>query len=149
MADLLSTRIFESTKTAMKARDKQRVGILRLMSADIKRVEIDERRTLSDDDVVVVLNRMIKQRQDSESQFRNAGRIDLADQEAYEIVVIREFMPSALSDAEIDALIEAAIEESGAASARDMGKVMALLRGKLTGRADMSAVSNRVKARLA
>ena len=147
MADLVS-RISESTKTAMKARDKARVGVLRLMSADIKRVEIDERRTLSDADVVAVLNKMIKQRQDSESQFRNAGRVDLADQEAYEIGVIEEFMPAALDDAAIDALIEAAVAETGAASARDMGKVMAALRGKLTGRADMAVVSNRVKARL-
>ena len=147
MADLLS-RISESTKVAMKARDKARVGVLRLMSADIKRVEIDERRTLSDSDVLAVLNKMIKQRQDSESQFRNAGRIDLADQEAYEIGVIKEFMPAALGDAEIDALIEAAVAETGAASARDMGKVMGALRGKLTGRADMAVVSNRVKARL-
>jgi uncharacterized protein len=147
VADLLS-RISESTKTAMKARDKARVGVLRLMSADIQRVAIDERRTLSDTDVVAVLNKMIKQRQDSESQFRNAGRIDLADQEAYEIGVIKEFMPAALDDAEIDALIDAAVSETGAASARDMGKVMSALRAKLTGRADMAAVSNRVKARL-
>jgi len=147
VADLL-TQISESTKTAMKARDKSRVGILRLMSADIKRVAIDERRTLSDTDVVAVLNRMIKQRQDSESQFRAAGRTDLADQESYEIGVIKEFMPTALTDAEIDAAIDAAISETGAATARDMGKVMAALRSKLTGRADMGAVSGRVKARL-
>ena len=147
MADLIS-RISESTKIAMKARDKARVGVLRLMSSDIKRVEIDERRSLSDSDVVAVLNKMIKQRQDSESQFRNAGRIDLADQEAYEIGVIKEFMPTALGDAEIDALIDAAVNETGATSARDMGKVMGALRGKLTGRADMAVVSNRVKSRL-
>ena len=147
MADLLS-RISEETKVAMKARDKARVGVLRLISADVKRVEIDERRALSDADVVAVLNRMIKQRQDSESQFRGAGRADLADQEAYEIVVIKEFMPTALSDAEIDALIDAAVVATGASSVRDMGKVMAALRGQMTGRADMSVVSGRVKARL-
>lgn len=133
----------------MKARDKSRVAALRLVGAEIKRIEVDERRELADTDVVAVLNRMLKQRNDSESQFRAAGRIDLADQEAYEIALIKEFMPTALGEAELDALIRGAIAASGAASMRDMGKVMAALRESVQGRADMAAVSTRVKALLA
>jgi len=132
----------------MKARDKERVAVLRLVGAEIKRVEVDERRELADADVVAVLNRMLKQRNDSESQFRAAGRVDLADQEAYEITVIKEFLPAALGDAELDAMIRSAIASSGATSMRDMGKVMAALREAVQGRADMAAVSARVKALL-
>jgi len=148
MSDLRG-RIVEATKTAMKARDKPRVGVLRLVGSEIKRIEVDERRELSDPDVLAVLNRMIKQRNDSEGQFRAAGRIDLADQEAYEIATIREFMPEALGDAQLDELIRAAITASGATSMRDMGKVMTVLRDSVQGRADMSLVSARVKALLA
>jgi hypothetical protein len=122
---------------------------LRLVGAEIKRIEVDERRELADTDVVAVLNRMLKQRNDSESQFRAAGRVDLADQEAYEIALIKEFMPTALSETELDALIRGAITASGAASIRDMGKVMAALRESVQGRADMALVSTRVKALLA
>jgi uncharacterized protein YqeY len=145
----LRARIDEATKAAMRARDKGRLAALRLVLAELKRLEVDERRALSEEDVVGVLNRMLKQRHDSETQFRNAGRLDLAEQEAFEIDLIREFMPAALTDAEVDALIERAIAESGASSARDLGKVMAILRGPAAGRADMAAVSARVKARLA
>jgi uncharacterized protein YqeY len=148
MSDLRG-RIAEATKDAMKARDKSRVAALRLVGAEIKRIEVDERRELADTDVVAVLNRMLKQRNDSESQFRAAGRVDLADQEAYEIALIKEFMPTALGEAELDALIRGAIAASGAASMRDMGKVMAALRESVQGRADMAAVSTRVKALLA
>ena len=147
MADL-RTRISEATKAAMKAREKSRVGALRLMSADIQRVEVDERRTLSDDDVIVVLTRMLKQRAESESQFRSAGRTDLADQEALETAIIREFMPEPLTESELAAIVDAAVQQSGASSMRDMGKVMALIRDQVAGRADMAAISANVKARL-
>jgi uncharacterized protein YqeY len=147
MSDLRG-RIAEATKDAMKSRDKSRVAVLRLIGSEIKRIEVDERRELPDADVVAVLNRMLKQRNDSESQFRAAGRIDLADQEAFEIGLIREFMPEALGEAQIDAAIRDAIAASGATSMRDMGKVMSALRDALQGRADMAVVSTRVKALL-
>ena len=147
MSDL-SGRIGEATKTAMKARDKSRVAVLRLVNSDIKKLSVDERRELTDADVLAVLNRMLKQRNDSETQFRAAGRVDLADQEAYEIRVIREFMPEPLNDAQLDELIRSAIAESGAASMRDMGKVMGVLRDVVQGRADLGVVSARVKALL-
>jgi len=132
----------------MKARAKERVAVMRLIGAEIKRIEVDERRELTDPDVVAVLNKMLKQRNDSETQFRAAGRVDLADQEAYEITVIKEFLPAALGDAELDAMIRNAIASSGATTMRDMGKVMAALREAVQGRADMAAVSARVKALL-
>jgi uncharacterized protein len=145
----LKQRIAAATTAAMKARDKQRVAALRLVNADIKRVEVDERRELGDDDVVVILNRMLKQRQDSLTQFEAAAREDLAATERYEIALLREFLPEPLSGEEIDRLILAAIAASGASTLRDMGKVMAELRPQVQGRADMGAVSARVKARLA
>lgn len=144
----LRERIRQATHDAMKARDKARVATLRLMSADIQRVEVDERRTLGDEDIVGVLNRMLKQRLESQAQFRDAGRMDLADQETYEISVVREFMPRPLTEPEIAAIIDAAIRESGATSMRDMGKVMALVRDQVTGRADMAQISATVKSRL-
>jgi uncharacterized protein len=147
-ASVLKQRITAATTAAMKARDKARVAVLRLVNAEIKRVEVDERRELSDDDVIAVLNRMLKQRQDSLSQYESAGRDDLAEQERYEIALVREFLPQPLAEAELDALIDAAIAASGAASMRDMGKVMAELKPKIHGRADMGAVSTKVKARL-
>jgi uncharacterized protein YqeY len=147
MSDL-NGRISEATKTAMKDRDKSRVGVLRLINAETKRISVDERRELTDADVLSVLNKMLKQRNDSESQFRAAGRIDLADQEAYEIGIIREFMPEPLGEAQLDELIRKAITTSGAASMRDMGKVMAILRDAVQGRADLGLVSARVKALL-
>jgi uncharacterized protein YqeY len=147
MSDLRG-RIAEATKDAMKSREKSRVAVLRLIGSEIKRIEVDERRELPDADVLAVLNRMLKQRNDSESQFRAAGRTDLADQEAFEIGVIREFMPQALGESQIDAAIRDAIAASGATSMRDMGKVMSALRDALQGRADMAVVSTRVKALL-
>jgi uncharacterized protein YqeY len=147
MSDL-NGRISEATKTAMKDRDKPRVGVLRLINSETKRITVDERRELTDADVLAVLNKMLKQRNDSETQFRAAGRVDLADQEAYEIRVIREFMPEPLGDAQLDDMIRGAIATSGAASMRDMGKVMAILRGAVQGRADLGLVSARVKALL-
>lgn len=144
----LKERISTETKTAMKARDSARLAVLRLVNSEIKRVEVDERRVLGDQDIVNVLEKMLKQRVDSESQYRNAGRNDLADQEAFEIKLVKEFMPTPFSEAEVKAAIEVAIQESGASSVREMGAVMNLLKSRLAGRADMRAVSGLVKARL-
>jgi uncharacterized protein YqeY len=144
----LKQRISEATKDAMRARDKARVAALRLVNADIQRVEVDTRKVLTDDDVLGILNRMVKQRQDSLTQFEAAGREDLAAVERYEISVVREFMPEPLSEAELDAAIAAAIAATGAKSMKDMGSLMAELRPRVQGRADMGVVSARVKARL-
>jgi uncharacterized protein YqeY len=144
----LKQRIGDATTDAMKARDKARVATLRLIKADIQRVEVDERRSLSDDDVIAVLNRMLKQRQDSLGQYEAAGREDLAAQERYEIALVREFLPEPLGEAELERLIDAAMAATGAASMRDMGKVMAELKPRIHGRADVGAVSGKVKARL-
>jgi uncharacterized protein YqeY len=135
-------------KAAMRARDKQRLATMRLILAAIKQREVDERITLNDEQTIAVLDRMVKQRRDSIDQFRQAGRDDLADQENFELEIVQSYMPAALSDDEIDRLIESAIAESGAQSMRDMGKVMALLKPAIQGRADMAAVSGRVKARI-
>ena len=132
----------------MRARDRARLATLRLVTAEFKRVEVDERIELDDARVLAILDKMLKQRTDSEAQYRAADRADLADQEAAEMVVIRDFMPAALSETEIDAAIDAAIAASGAESMRDMGKVMSMLKPELQGRADMGAVSGRVKGRL-
>ena len=144
----LKQQITAATTAAMKARDKERVATLRMVNAEIKRVEVDERRTLADEDVLTILNRMLKQRQDALSQFEQAGRDDLAAKERYEIGIVREFLPQPLSDDELAALVDAAVQASGAETMRDMGKVMAELRPRVQGRADMAAVSARVKARL-
>jgi uncharacterized protein YqeY len=148
MSDL-STRITDDVKAAMKAKDKPRLGVLRLITAAIKQREVDERITLDDDQVLAVLEKMIKQRKDSIAQFEKAGRDELAQQEAFEIGIIQDYLPEQLSDAEIDALIAEAISSSGAASMKDMGKVMGMLKPKLAGRADMGAVSGKIKAQLA
>ncbi len=148
MSDLRE-RLQNETKAAMRARDKQRLGVLRLISADIQRLEVDERRTLAEPDLLAVLNRMLKQRRDSLQQYQAAGREDLAAQESYEIDVINEFMPAQLEAAALQALIQAAIAETGASGAKDMGKVMNLLRPQVTGRTDMAALSQAVKAALA
>ncbi|MGE0626029.1 MAG: GatB/YqeY domain-containing protein [Pseudomonadales bacterium] len=144
----LKARIVEETRTAMKARDKERVGALRMISADIQRVEVDERRTLSDDDVLTVLTRMLKQRSDALSQFEQAGREDLAAKERFEIGVIESFMPAAMSEADIEALVDRVVSETGAAGMKDMGRVMGAVKAAITGRADMALVSAKVKARL-
>jgi len=144
----LKTSIESAVKDAMRAREKARLATLRLVTAEFKRVEVDERIELDDARVLAILDKMIKQRTDSEAQYRAADRADLADVEAAEMAVIREFMPAALSDEEIDAAIDAAVAASGAESMRDMGKVMGILKPELQGRADMGAVSGRVKARL-
>ena len=131
----LQARISEDTKLAMKARDKARVATLRMVNSEIKRIEVDERRELSDEDVLGILNRMLKQRRDSLNQFEQAERMDLADQERFEIGVIESFMPESLSEQELDALIARVVQEVGATTMKDMGQVMGLIKSEVTGRA--------------
>jgi len=132
----------------MRAGEKTRLGTLRMMSAAIKQKEVDERREMSDADLLAILDKMVKQRRESLEQYEAAGRDELAAVEYAEIAIIAEFLPQPLSDTEIDVLIDQAIADSGAESVRDMGKVMAQVKPQAQGRADMGAVSARVKARL-
>jgi uncharacterized protein len=145
----LKLKLTEDMKAAMKGGDKDRLGVIRLVNAGIKQREVDERIMLDDTQVLVVLEKMLKQRRDSVSQFQAAGRTDLADKETYEISVIQGYMPAQLSPAEVDAAIAAAIAESGATGAKDMGKVMGLVKSKVAGRTDMGKLSELVKAKLA
>jgi len=144
----LKARIGEAVKDAMRAGDKPRLGTLRMVSAAIKQREVDSRETLDDAAVLAVLDKMVKQRRESLAQYREAGRDDLADREQAELEILAEFLPQPLSDAELDGLIEEAVNATGAATPRDMGKVMGELKPRVQGRADMGAVSARVKARL-
>ena len=148
MSQSLTERIKEDMKTAMRARDSQRLAVIRLILAAIKQREVDERITLDDAQVVGVLGKMIKQRRESISQFEQAGRQDLVDKEVFEVSVIETYLPPALDDAELDTMVAEAITSSGAASPKDMGKVMAALKDRIQGRADMGVVSAKVKARL-
>ncbi len=145
---VLKQRINEDMKSAMRAADKRRLGTIRLLMAAIKQREVDERIVLDDTQVIAVIEKMIKQRRDSISQYEAAGRQELADQEIYEIEVLQAYMPAALSETEVDTLIEAAIAHAGAVSAKDMGKVMAVLKPQMQGRADMGQVGAKVKAKL-
>jgi hypothetical protein len=145
---VLKQRLNDDMKAAMKAGDKPRLGVIRLINAAIKQREVDERTELDDSQVLAVLEKMLKQRRDSIAQYESAGREDLAANERLELQIIQGYLPEALSDAEVDAHIEQAINATGAASMRDMGKVMAVLKPRLQGRAEMGAVSQRVKARL-
>ena len=145
----LKERISEDMKSAMRAKETAKLGAIRLLMAAMKQREVDERITLSDADIVAIADKLIKQRRDSVSQYSAAGRQDLADAEQFEIQVLSAYMPAALSDAEIDAAIAAAIAQTGAASPADMGKLMGILKPQLAGRADMTAVSAKVKAALA
>lgn len=147
--DLLTDRIKEEMKAAMKGGDKARLGVIRLILAAIKQVEVDERIVLDNERIIQVLDKMLKQRRESIRQFADAGRVDLVAIEEAEIPVIQDFMPQALTETEIDAMVKDAVAESGAESVKDMGKVMALLKAKMQGRADMSAVSLKIKAALA
>lgn len=149
MASPLKQRIQSDVTDAMRAKDKSRLGTLRLVTAAIKQIEVDTRDELDDPGVLVVLEKMLKQRRDSLQQYSDAGRKDLADQESYEIGIIEAYMPEALPAKELDALIDAAIAETGADSMRDMGKVMGLLKSQVQGRADLGAVSGAVKQKLA
>lgn len=147
--ETLKSQITSAMKEAMKAKEKERLGTIRLILADIKKVEVDERIDVDDTRVLAILDKMVKQRRDSVKQYTDAGRDDLAQVEANEIEVIQAFLPKALTDDEISELITSAIAESGAASMQDMGKVMNLLKPKLQGRADVGSVSQKVKAALA
>jgi len=144
----LKEQLTASMKDAMRARDKERLGTIRLMQSEIKRIEVDERIELDDARVLQILDKMIKQRRDSAKQFRDAERAELAVIEETEITVIEEFMPAQLSADEVAKLVSAAVAESGAASMADMGKVMAILRPQVQGRSDMGAVSQLVKSKL-
>lgn len=145
----LKNRLTEDMKAAMKAGDRDTLGVIRLANAAIKQREVDERIELDDAQVLAVLEKMVKQRKDSVSQYAAAGREDLAEIERAEIVVIERYLPEKLDGAEIDAAIDAAIAETGAAGAADMGRLMGVLKPRLAGRADMGEVSRRVKQRLA
>lgn len=145
----LKTQLTEDMKAAMKGGDKDRLGVIRLINAAIKQREVDERIVLDDAQVLGVLEKMLKQRRDSVSQFQAAGRTDLADKETFEIGVITAYLPAQLSAAEVDAIIAATIAEAGAAGPKDMGKVMGLVKPKVAGRTDMGKLSERVKTRLA
>lgn len=147
-ASPLKITIQDSVKDAMRAKDKDRLGTLRQITAAIKQLEVDNRQDLSDDDIIVVLTKMTKQRKDSLSQFEQAGREDLAVIERAELAIIEEFLPTPLTESELKAAIASAIAESGASSIKDMGAVMNVLRPKVQGRADMGAVSSQVKAAL-
>ena len=145
---MLKLRLQEEMKAAMKGGDKQRLSIVRLILAAIKQREVDDRAELTDEQVLAVLDKMVKQRRDSVSQFEAAGRTELAAQESYEIGVIQEFLPTALTEEEISALVDEAIASTGAAAIRDMGKAMGVIKPKVQGRADMGMVSALVKSKL-
>jgi uncharacterized protein YqeY len=145
----LKEKITEDMKAAMRARDAQRLGAIRLLTAAIKQKEVDERIELDDAQVQAIIDKMIKQRRDSITQFETGGRQDLADAEKSELAVLAEYMPAALSDAEVQAEVAAAVTATSAAGPQDMGRVMAVLKPKLAGRADMTAVSALVKSALA
>ncbi|HEY8567758.1 GatB/YqeY domain-containing protein [Microbulbifer sp.] len=142
----LKETLSTATKDAMKAREKARLATLRLINAEIKRVEVDERIELDDARILAVLDKMTKQRRDSITQYEKAGRPELAEIEQQEIDVIQEFLPAQLSEAEIADIVRAAVAETGASSMADMGKVMALVKPQVQGRADMGAVSKLAKA---
>jgi len=147
MADIKS-QISDDVKAAMRSKDKERLGALRLIQAAFKQKEVDERIELSDEQVIVILDKMAKQHRDSITQFKEANRDDLVEIEQFELDIIDTYLPAKLSDEEINSLIEDAISNTGAESIKDMGKVMGVLKGKLQGRADMGQVSGLIKARL-
>ncbi|MQY50751.1 GatB/YqeY domain-containing protein [Rhodocyclus gracilis] len=144
----LREQIGDDMKSALRARETARLGAIRLLLAAIKQREVDERITLDDDAVIGVIGRMLKQRRESVSQYRAAGRNDLADAEQFEADLLEAYLPAALSDAELDTAIATAIAATGASRPADMGRVMTTLKATIAGRADMAAVSQRVKARL-
>lgn len=146
--ETLKARITTEMKTAMRAKNKPRLNTIRLIQAEIKRIEVDERIELDNARVLAILDKMSKQRRDSLSQFKDAGRDDLAEQEQSELDVIAEFLPAALTEEELQALIDQAVADSGAQAMSDMGKVMAIIKPLVQGRADMGAVSQHIKARL-
>ena len=145
---LLKARITEDMKTAMRAHEKAQLGVIRLILAAIKQQEVDTRVEMDDTAVLVVLDKMTKQRRESIRQYGDAGRTDLVDQEVFELGIIQTYLPQQLSEAELDALLQQAIAETGAASVRDLGKVMTWLKPKVQGRTDMGQVSGLIKTRL-
>jgi len=144
----LRLQIAEDMKSAMRAKDAPRLSAIRLLMAAIKQREVDERIELSDDQVIAAIEKMLKQRRDSISQFESAGRQDLADTEKFEVSVLQGYMPQPLTDAEAEALVVAAVVSSGAAGVKDMGKVMAIVKPQMAGRADMGKISALIKAKL-
>jgi uncharacterized protein YqeY len=144
----LKQEITEAMKTAMRARDKARLGTIRLALSEIKRVEVDERIDPDDTRVIAILDKMLKQRRESIRMFEEAERTELADQEKFEIAVLQEFLPQALSAAELADIIQSALSESGAESMKAMGKVMGLVKPQVIGRADMGSISQKIKAAL-
>jgi len=148
MSDTIKSNVNDAMKAAMRAREKERLGIIRLIQAEFKRIEVDERIEISDERALVIMDKMVKQRRDSIKQYEAAGRQELADQEIFEVGIIQEFLPQQLSEEEISTLIEQAITQTGAAGMQDMGKLMGVLKPQLQGRADMGAVSGLIKAKL-
>jgi hypothetical protein len=144
----LKERITDDMKAAMRSGEKERLGVIRMITSAIKQREVDERISLDDAQVLSVLEKMIKQRKESVAQFQAGNRPDLVDKEAAEITLLQGYLPSQLSDAELDALIAEAITATGAANIKDMGKVMGIIKGKAQGRADMAAVGAKIKAKL-
>jgi len=144
----LKERITDDMKAAMRSGEKERLGVIRMITSAIKQREVDERITLDDAQVLSVLEKMIKQRKESVVQFQAGNRPDLVAKEAGEITLLQGYLPSQLSDAELDALIAEAITATGAASIKDMGKVMGIIKGKAQGRADMAALGAKIKAKL-
>jgi uncharacterized protein YqeY len=148
MSESLKERITSDMKTAMRNKDKERLSTIRLITAAIKQREVDERIELDDTQVLAVLDKMVKQRRDSIEQYNNAGREDLSAVEITEMEVIKEYLPDALSDEDIESIISEAISATGASSMKEMGKVMGMVKPKVQGRADMGAVSSKIKALL-
>ena len=144
----LKSKINEAMKDAMRNKDKERLGTVRLALSEIKRVEVDERIDPDDARITSILDKMVKQRRESIKQFQDGGRQELADKEQAEIDVLQEFLPQPLTDDEVDAIIKAAIEQTGAASMQDMGKVMGAVKPQVVGRADMGAISGKIKSLL-
>lgn len=144
----LKSKILDDMKLAMKAKDKKKVGTIRLLSAAMKQIEVDERKELTNDDVVNIVIKMVKQRKDSATQYKNANREDLMDQELYEIGILEDYLPEQLSEDEISSLISNTITKMGASGMQDMGKVMGALRPQLAGKADMGQVSQKIKSLL-
>lgn len=144
----LKDRINDALKTAMRAKEKERVAVLRLVMSEFKKIEVDERIEVDDARALVVLDKMVKQRRDSEQQYTNAGRTELAEQEAYEITEIQAFLPAALTATELDTIISKALSDAGVTEARDMGKAMGLIKPQVQGRADMGEVSKLLKTKL-
>jgi len=146
-ADLKST-IQKEVITAMKAKDKPRLGTIRLITAAIKQIEVDERIELDDTRIITMLDKMVKQRRESISQFKTAGRDELVAQEAFEIDIIQEFLPQPLSEEEVEEIVNAAISQTGASSIKDMGKVMGIVKPQIVGRANMGEISGKIKTML-